>query len=108
LRQARASTDHAGDLNIPAVSFRSQVRYAEAEPLFRQALDIMERAKGAEHLDVAIILNNLGELYYIQGRYVQAEPLYQRALAIKEKVLGPDALALATTLETYSALLART
>ena len=106
--QPRAPTDQAGDLNNRAVSFRSQGRYAEAEPLFRQALDIMERAKGAEHLDVAIILNNLGELYYIQGRYAQAEPLYQRALAIKEKVLGPDDLGLATTLENYSALLART
>ena len=108
LVQPGAPTDQAGDLNNRAVSFRSQGRYAEAEPLFRQALDIMERAKGAEHLDVAIILNNLGELYYIQGRYAQAEPLYQRALAIKEKVLGPDDLGLATTLENYSALLART
>jgi len=102
------ATDQAGDLNNRAVSFRSQGRYAEAEPLFRQALDIMQRAKGAEHLDVAIILNNLGELYYIQGRYADAEPLYQRALAIKEKVLGANDLGVATTLENYAALLART
>ena len=108
LLQLRGPRDQAGDLNNRAVSFRSQGRYAEAEPLFRQALDIMERTKGPEHLDVAIILNNLGELYYMQGRYVEAEPLYQRALAIKEKVLGPDDLALATTLENYAALLSRT
>lgn len=108
LLQTRVPADQAGDLNNRAVSFRSQGRYAEAEPLFRQALDIMERAKGAEHLDVAIILNNLGELYYVQGRYAEAEPFYQRAMAIKEKMLGPDDLGLATTLDNYAALLART
>src|SRR5439155_3040183 len=108
LLQPSAPTDQAGDLNNRAVSFRSQGRYAEAEPLFRQALEITEHAKGAEHLDVAIILNNLGELYYVQGRYAEAEPLYQRALSIKEKMLGPDDLGLATTLENYAVLLART
>src|SRR5438876_543262 len=108
LLQLRGPRDQAGDLNNRAVSFRSQGRYDEAEPLFRQALDIMERTKGRDHLDVAIILNNLGELYYMQGRYAEAEPLYQRALAIKEKVLGSDDLALATTLENYAALLSRT
>ncbi len=108
LLQSRAPADQAGDLNNRAVSFRSQGRYAEAEPLFRQALDIMERAKGAEHPDVAIILNNLGELYYVQGRYAEAEFLYQRALAVKEKALGPDDLGLAATLENYAALLVRT
>src|SRR2546426_12812392 len=61
LLQPRAPTDQAGDLNNRAVSFRSQGRYAEAEPLFRQALEITEHAKGAEHPGVAIILNNLGE-----------------------------------------------
>ncbi len=108
LLQTRVPADQAGDLNNRAVSFRSQGRYAEAEPLFRSALDIMERAKGPEHLDVAIILNNLGEIHYVQGRYAEAEPFYQRALAIKEKMLGPDDLGLATTLENYAALLART
>ncbi len=108
LLQPRTPTDQAGDLNNRAVSFRSQGRYAEAEPLFRQALEITEHAKGAEHPDIAIILNNLGELYYVQGRYAEAEPLYQRALSIKEKMLGPDDLGLATTLENYAVLLART
>ena len=37
-----------------------------------------------------ISLNNLAELYSIQGRYADAEPLYKRSLAIQEKVLGPD------------------
>ena len=35
-------------------------------------------------------LNNLAELYKVQGRYADAEPLFKRSLAIREKALGPD------------------
>ena len=64
--------------------------YAEAEPLLQRALHIREKVLGAEHPDVAQSLNNLAELYRIQGRYKQAEPLYQRALHIREKALEPE------------------
>src|SRR5262245_46930961 len=40
--------------------------------------------------EVGTLLNNLAELYRVQGRYAEAEPLYKRALAISEKALGPD------------------
>jgi tetratricopeptide (TPR) repeat protein len=51
-------------------------------------LAIREKVLGPEHPDVAQSLNNLGELYRIQGRYAEAEPLLKRALAIRERVLG--------------------
>jgi tetratricopeptide (TPR) repeat protein len=35
-------------------------------------------------------LNNLAELYRIQGQYPEAEPLYKRSLAIREKAQGAD------------------
>jgi hypothetical protein len=41
------------------------------------ALAIREDALGPMYLDVADSLNNLAELYRIQGKYTQAEPLYQ-------------------------------
>jgi CHAT domain-containing protein/Flp pilus assembly protein TadD len=56
--------------------------------LHQRALAIYEKALGPDHLDVALVLNNLAWLYGVQGRYAQAEPLYQRSLAIREKVLG--------------------
>ena len=67
-----------------------QGRYAEAEPLYKRALAISEKALGPEHPDVAIRLNNLAVLYWAQGRYAEAEPLLKRALAIREKALGLD------------------
>jgi tetratricopeptide (TPR) repeat protein len=63
-------------------------RYNEAEPLFLRSLAIWEKSLGKNHPDVATSLNNLAELYDVQGKYVEAEPLYQRSLVIREKALG--------------------
>jgi tetratricopeptide (TPR) repeat protein len=63
---------------------------AGAEPLYRRALAIDEKALGPEHPSTAISLNNLGSLLKARGDLAGAEPLYRRALAIDEKALGPD------------------
>ncbi len=75
---------------LTAELYRDQGKYAEAEPLYRRALAIDEKALGPEHPDVGQSLNNLAEGYHSQGRYAEAEPLYKRALAIFEKALGPE------------------
>ena len=43
-------------------------RLNEAEPLFRQSLEIQRKALGPEHADVGTSLNNLGMLLQAQGR----------------------------------------
>ena len=55
----------------------------------QRALAIGEKA-APDHPHAAKALNNLAELYRVQGRYAEAEALYKRALIIGEKVLGPD------------------
>ena len=70
--------------------YTEQGNYSQAEPLYRRALAILEKALGPEHPNVAASLNNLAELFRDQGKYVEAEPLYRRALAIWEKALGPE------------------
>jgi len=52
-------------------------------------LAIGEKA-APDHPHTAKALNNLAELYRVQGRYAEADGLYKRALVIGEKVLGPD------------------
>ena len=54
---------------------------------------------------MATSLNNLADLYRVQGKYGEAEPLYKRSLAITEKALGPDHPDVATSLENYALLL---
>ena len=92
-------------LDAHATILQKMGQYADAEPLFRRALAIDEKALGKDHPDVASSLNNLALLLYSQGKYGEAEPLYRRALAIREKALGPDHPDVAQSLNNLAGLL---
>jgi tetratricopeptide (TPR) repeat protein len=70
----------ANDLNQQVIQLYNRGRSSEAIPLALRALIIREKALGPDHPDVAVSLNNLGELYRAQGRYADAEPLYKRSV----------------------------
>ncbi len=78
----------ANSLNHLAYLYNSQGRYAEAEPLLLQALEIDKQLLGSSHPDVAMSLNNLAALYNSQGRYTEAEPLLLEALEMRKQLLG--------------------
>ncbi len=82
-------------------------RKAEAEQLYWQALTIFT-SLGADHPNVAKVLNNLAELLRDSNRLGEAEPLHRRALAIREASLGPDHLAVADSLNNLALLLRAT
>jgi len=65
---------------------------------------IVEKVLGAEHPDVATLLNNLAELHKNKGDYGRAELLFQRALAIDERALGAEHPAIATDLNNLATL----
>ncbi len=52
----------ATNLNNLANLYHAQGKYAEAEPLYKRALAIVEKALGPEHPHVAARLNNLAQL----------------------------------------------
>jgi CHAT domain-containing protein len=95
----------ATNISNLALLYAKQGQYARAEPLFKRALAIKEKAFGLDHPGAALILDNLAVLYSSQGQHAQAEPLYMRALAIFEKGHGPDhpdvALVLKHLAESY-------
>ncbi len=67
----------AGTLSNLGGLYRAQGRYAEAEPLHKRALTIVEKVLGPEHPHVATGLNNLAGLYRAQsvsGRYHESPP----------------------------------
>src|SRR5262249_5949525 len=64
-------------------------RLTEAEQLLQRALAIGEKV-APDHPHVAKALNNLAELYRVQGRFADAEALYNRTVVTAEKVLGRD------------------
>ena len=85
-------------------AYREVIRYAEAEPPYLKALELREQQLGADHLDVALSLNNLAEFYGSQGRYGEAEPLYVRSFSIRERQLGANHPAIATSLNNLAML----
>jgi tetratricopeptide (TPR) repeat protein len=93
-------------LNQAGYYLDDRAQYAAAEPLYRRALDITEKALGPEHPATATSLNNLAALYDSQGQYAAAEPLYRRALAIREKASGSEHPDTATSLNNLAALYA--
>ncbi|SLM37270.1 nb-arc and tpr domain protein [Lasallia pustulata] len=58
---------------------------AEAEAMYRRALEGREKAWGPEHTSTLDTVNNLGNLYADQGKMAEAEAMYRRALESKEK-----------------------
>jgi Tetratricopeptide repeat. len=68
-----------------------QGKYTTAEPLYKQALQLTEKAASSTPDDIVQYLQVLADFYRTWGKYNLAEPLAKRALAIREKEIGPDA-----------------
>src|SRR5689334_16201858 len=93
-------------INNLAELYVREAKYAKAEPLFKRALRIWEKADDstAAALSKATVLNNLAALYEYQSRYIESEPLYLKCLALREKILGPEHPDVASTLNNLGAL----
>jgi len=94
----------AGTLYRLAILRRQQGEFAEAEQLYRRALEIREREQGPNHPDVALVLNNLAALEAARGNYDAAQPLLERALAIRQTALGEDDVLTAESLNNLALL----
>jgi len=81
---------HAEYLNSAGCNFQDAGLYDKAQVYYEQALSIRERVLDKDDPNIVISLNNLAELYRIQGKYAETEPLLQRALTISEKVFGQE------------------
>lgn len=63
-------------------------RHAEAEELYRQALEIGRATTGELHPAYATRLNNLAGVVHAQGRHAEAEVLYRQAVEIDRVTIG--------------------
>lgn len=81
--------EQAGRLaNIVGYQLTHLAFYDEAAYWYEKSVEIRRECVGARHADTATSLNNLAELYRVQGRYERALPLAEEALAIRRDVLG--------------------
>jgi len=77
-------------LNGLAAVVRFGGRPAEAEPLFREALHLLEGRLGPAHPDAATVRNNLAMLLRATNRSALAIPLLEQTLADLDASLGAD------------------
>ena len=100
------SKQHAAALNNHALTLSDTGRWDEAEPLFRQAIDIGKNTIGEAHPNYAIRLNNMANLLRDMGRLEEAEPLYRQAIDIGKDTIGEAHPNYATRLNNLANLLA--
>ncbi|MCH7910614.1 MAG: tetratricopeptide repeat protein [Candidatus Hydrogenedentes bacterium] len=85
-----AMTKRRCSINNLALSLESTGHFEDAEPLYRQAMEITRKALGEEHPEFATNLNNLAGLLTSTSRHKDAEPLFRQAMEIRGKVLGEE------------------
>jgi tetratricopeptide (TPR) repeat protein len=92
--ERRFSPNHpqitALSLNCLALLLREQDRSAEARSLLERAVEICEKALGAEHAQTGSSLGNLGLVLQDQRDFAGARRNYERALKIAKKEFGAD------------------
>jgi tetratricopeptide (TPR) repeat protein len=65
-----------------------QRKYAQAEPLCRQVLEVYRRVLGEEHPLTAGSYDDLSSIHTGQGKYAKAEEVCRQSLAITRAVFG--------------------
>ncbi len=75
----------ATSLNNLAAFYHVQRRYAEAGPLYRRALAVLEKALGPDHFRLAQILENYSALLHRTAKDAEAAKMAARAKAIRAK-----------------------
>jgi tetratricopeptide (TPR) repeat protein len=75
--------------------YRTEGKYAQAQPCYEEALQIDQQQYGADSLQAAEVLDRHAELYKTLSDYAHAEPMLLRALEIRQRKLPPEHAAIA-------------
>src|SRR5437016_3864913 len=77
-------------MNNLALSLGQQGKFAEAEAIDRQTLQLKEKVLGKEHPDTLGSMNNLALSLGQQWKFAEAEAMDRQTLQLTEKVLGKE------------------
>ena len=84
----QALLEAAADRIALAAILDASGRHVEAAATLRHALSVYERVLGADHYEVAVVLENLAAVAERAGEPKQSAALRSRALRIRRRVLG--------------------
>jgi tetratricopeptide (TPR) repeat protein len=73
-----------------ALTLFNQEKYAEAEPLWRQSVEMREKILGAEHVDTLRSKYKLALTLLEQKKYTEAEQMLRQSAQQREKLLGAE------------------
>jgi len=85
-------------LNTLGLVYKDEKKYGDAGKTFAKALAIMEKAYGADSLDVGNVDFNIASVLMADGHYGDAVPYIGKSRNIYQKILGPESLKAAATL----------
>jgi tetratricopeptide (TPR) repeat protein len=88
--QDRLAYQSVRTMNEQAMTLVAQGKYAQAQPLFEEVLEIRRRLLGEDHPFTAEGYHNVAYSLHAQARYAAAQPLYEKALEIHRRLLGED------------------
>jgi tetratricopeptide (TPR) repeat protein len=90
-----------------AYAVSNQGRYAESEPLFRQALADATKVFGPDHAYTLTVANNLAWVLNRLGRGADAEALYRKVYEARRRTLGAEHRSTLTSLNNLAVQLRR-
>jgi tetratricopeptide (TPR) repeat protein len=67
-----------------------QGRFREAEPYYRQALDIRRKSQVPDHPEIAGLINKLAQSLFKQGRYGEADRLFAECIEMRYRMQPAD------------------
>lgn len=76
-------------LNTQAELYRQHGRFADAEPLYRRAIAILEKSGTSAQQDLATLYGNFGVSMRQAGQFAEAEQLLRQALALRSQAFPP-------------------
>ncbi|QLE57421.1 CHAT domain-containing protein [Nostoc sp. TCL26-01] len=91
-------------LNLEVVRLAGEGNLSQAMMIAQQAVNIGISQQCTDNSAYCDSLNNLAELYRIQGRYSQAKPLYLQVLDIRKNLFGVEHPDVAQSLNNLAAL----
>jgi tetratricopeptide (TPR) repeat protein len=69
---------------------RDQENYKEAEHYFERSLEVRQKSPNASAFEVASSMDDLGDLYGLEGRFDDGERLLKQGLKLSEQAYGTD------------------
>ena len=88
--EERVAYQSSNAMDEQAEALHAQGKYAAAQPVYENVLEIRRRLLTDEHPQTATSYYKLAWNRFRQGKYTQAQPLFEKALDVNRRLLSDD------------------